>query len=216
MKAVSDHTGISQNTLSLLNQGKSGGIKFDTLEKLCKFLDCTPNDLLEIDVSEKHILGHFDKSFSKDGVRYIPFEILDNPNSPRRQSKSHYIVLSYNESQFYDCGGRVLNLTGGIPMYEDLLSPYSKDGFYSEQETSNYLSQLTDSYKETLTSELSYMSLKDAKYPPALVTVTIITQSRPVINGFTYQHYVFIGGGPYDDQPHMTIGKFSGVYNDNN
>lgn len=34
--------------LSLLKSGKARAIKFTTLEKLCKALECTPNDIFEI------------------------------------------------------------------------------------------------------------------------------------------------------------------------
>ena len=37
--------GFSSHTIYNLNHGK--GINLDTLEKLCKILDCTPNDIVE-------------------------------------------------------------------------------------------------------------------------------------------------------------------------
>lgn len=42
-------TGITYPTLMKLNKGEGQGITFDVLEKLCKNLDCTPNDLLAIE-----------------------------------------------------------------------------------------------------------------------------------------------------------------------
>lgn len=45
---ISKATGISRSTLTLLSNGTSKGIQFDTLEKICYFLDCTPNDLIKI------------------------------------------------------------------------------------------------------------------------------------------------------------------------
>jgi len=41
-------TGISRNTLSTLYHETSGGITWDTLARLCTFLDCQPGDLLEL------------------------------------------------------------------------------------------------------------------------------------------------------------------------
>ena len=46
---VSRQTGITQKQLSALEAGKTKGITFDTLAKLCVFFSCTPNDLLEIE-----------------------------------------------------------------------------------------------------------------------------------------------------------------------
>ena len=39
--------GISQANLSILKNGKAKGVRFATLEAICKALDCQPGDLLE-------------------------------------------------------------------------------------------------------------------------------------------------------------------------
>ncbi len=39
--------GITEQNLSLLKSGKVKGIRFETLAKICKALDCQPGDLLE-------------------------------------------------------------------------------------------------------------------------------------------------------------------------
>ncbi len=44
---VARKTGINKNTLSSLYNEKVSGIRFGTLEKLCKFLDCSIGDLIE-------------------------------------------------------------------------------------------------------------------------------------------------------------------------
>ncbi len=40
--------GITEANLSLLKQGKVKGIRFETLEALCRQLGCTPGDLLQV------------------------------------------------------------------------------------------------------------------------------------------------------------------------
>lgn len=44
---VHDATGISRPTLTALYYDKSKGIKFDTLDKLCRYLRIQPGDILE-------------------------------------------------------------------------------------------------------------------------------------------------------------------------
>lgn len=39
--------GITPQNLSVLKSGKAKAIRFETLEKICAALDCTPGDLLE-------------------------------------------------------------------------------------------------------------------------------------------------------------------------
>lgn len=40
--------GISMTNLSLLKTGKVKGIRFDTLEAICRVLNCKPGDILGI------------------------------------------------------------------------------------------------------------------------------------------------------------------------
>jgi len=44
---VARKTGINKNTLSSLYNERVSGIRFDTLEKLCRFLNCSVGDLIE-------------------------------------------------------------------------------------------------------------------------------------------------------------------------
>ncbi|WP_036770958.1 helix-turn-helix domain-containing protein [Photorhabdus australis] len=39
--------GITEQNLSLLKNGKIKGIRIETLEKICKYLQCQPGDILE-------------------------------------------------------------------------------------------------------------------------------------------------------------------------
>lgn len=45
-KDLAEHIGITEANLSLLKQGKVKGIRFDTLEAICRYLECEPGDLL--------------------------------------------------------------------------------------------------------------------------------------------------------------------------
>jgi len=46
-KELAEYIGITEANLSLLRQGKVKGIRFDTLEAICRYLDCQPGDLLK-------------------------------------------------------------------------------------------------------------------------------------------------------------------------
>lgn len=46
-KELADAIGISETNLSLLKQGHVKGVRFGTLEAICRALDCQPGDLLE-------------------------------------------------------------------------------------------------------------------------------------------------------------------------
>lgn len=44
---LSERIGISMTNLSLLKTGKVKGVRFKTLEAICRELDCQPGDLIE-------------------------------------------------------------------------------------------------------------------------------------------------------------------------
>jgi len=46
-KELAERIGITEQNVSLLKSGKVRGVRFETLEKICKALDCQPGDLLE-------------------------------------------------------------------------------------------------------------------------------------------------------------------------
>ena len=43
---LAEHIGITEANRSLLKQGKVKGVRFETLEKICEYLQCQPADLL--------------------------------------------------------------------------------------------------------------------------------------------------------------------------
>jgi putative transcriptional regulator len=47
LNELSDLVEISVQNLSVLKTGKAKAIRFSTLDKLCRALECTPGDLLE-------------------------------------------------------------------------------------------------------------------------------------------------------------------------
>ena len=47
LNELSDQVGISVQNLSVLKTGKARAIRFSTLDKLCRALECGPGDLLE-------------------------------------------------------------------------------------------------------------------------------------------------------------------------
>lgn len=44
---LANHVGITMANISILKNGKAKAVKFSTLEKICKALDCQPGDILE-------------------------------------------------------------------------------------------------------------------------------------------------------------------------
>ena len=47
LKDLSDKVGISNVNLSKIKTGKVNGVRFSTLDGICKALDCQPGDILE-------------------------------------------------------------------------------------------------------------------------------------------------------------------------
>ena len=46
-RELAEKVGITEQNISLLKSGKVRGVRFDTLEVICRVLACQPGDLLE-------------------------------------------------------------------------------------------------------------------------------------------------------------------------
>lgn len=44
---LAEFVGITAQNLSVLKNGRAKGVRFETLNKICEFLDCQPGDILE-------------------------------------------------------------------------------------------------------------------------------------------------------------------------
>ena len=47
LNEISEKVGLTLSNLSIIKTGKAKAIRFNTLEAICKVLDCQPADLLE-------------------------------------------------------------------------------------------------------------------------------------------------------------------------
>ncbi len=53
LNELAEHVGISNVNLSKIKTGKVQGIRFNTLDAICKALECQPGDLLEYKEGEE-------------------------------------------------------------------------------------------------------------------------------------------------------------------
>jgi len=51
---LAEKIGITQANLSILKTEKAKAVRFSTLEKICKELDCQPGDILEYEMDENN------------------------------------------------------------------------------------------------------------------------------------------------------------------
>lgn len=62
---LSKQTGISPNNIGKICNGETINVRFDTLEKICKVLNCTPNDLIETDDPQLKRLISYEQKLDK-------------------------------------------------------------------------------------------------------------------------------------------------------
>ncbi|MBN8489342.1 MAG: helix-turn-helix transcriptional regulator [Burkholderiales bacterium] len=53
-RELAELVGITEQNISLLKSGKVRGVRFDTLEAICRALDCQPGDLLSWEPDAPH------------------------------------------------------------------------------------------------------------------------------------------------------------------
>lgn len=51
-KELASKIGITEANLSILRSNKAKAIRFETLEKICYYLDCTPADIIQLESEE--------------------------------------------------------------------------------------------------------------------------------------------------------------------
>ncbi|MBT2766687.1 helix-turn-helix transcriptional regulator [Stenotrophomonas sp. ISL-67] len=54
-RELAQHIGITESNLSLLKSGRVRGIRFETLCKICEYLQCQPGDILVYEADNKSI-----------------------------------------------------------------------------------------------------------------------------------------------------------------
>ena len=52
LNELSQKVGLTTVNLSILKTGKAKGVRFDTLEAICKTLNCQPGDILEYNANQ--------------------------------------------------------------------------------------------------------------------------------------------------------------------
>ena len=48
-RELAAYVGVTEANLSLLKQGHVKGVRFETLARICAYLDCQPGDILSFD-----------------------------------------------------------------------------------------------------------------------------------------------------------------------
>ena len=218
MKHISEETGISQNTLSLLNQGKSSGIKFDTLEKLCNALDCTPNDLLTVETNKYFISPTNGAVVDKSNFLFVPFDIKPNHLSNNNDNKNYFISAGYWVDQYKNCAGKSLNITAGILNNSELNQAYNSLDYHSKEETEIFLEKMSDSMLSEFSSRIAVGLIGAAPLNelPQIVVITILknsaSQNSFMLNAYTVQHRVSLSMHRGNERLQLTIGNFSTDY----
>ncbi len=74
--------GLRPDTVSALERGKSAGIHFDTLARICEALDCEPGELFELETDSHRapVLGGPDEDEIVRQRLQEPLRIVDGPS----------------------------------------------------------------------------------------------------------------------------------------
>ncbi|MEO1649604.1 MAG: helix-turn-helix transcriptional regulator [Pseudomonadota bacterium] len=54
-KELASRIGVTEANLSLLKSGKVKGVRFETLTKICRVLDCKPGDILDYEPDDNDV-----------------------------------------------------------------------------------------------------------------------------------------------------------------
>lgn len=98
MTELHELTGITQNTLSLMANGKSNGIQFNTLDKILKATNSNINDLLE-QTGELYELfvQREEEKLKEDDLLYFTYRLIARKNQNDESNiKIHFFLKHYS------------------------------------------------------------------------------------------------------------------------
>lgn len=90
IKKLQEKTSLSRTTISNLINHYSGGIQFETLELLCKTLECTPGDLL--------VIHEIDLTFEEKDLVFMELSNFDGNTEELLESKLKCKLILDKES----------------------------------------------------------------------------------------------------------------------
>lgn len=220
MKHVSSETGISQNTLSLLNQGKSGGIRFETLESLCNYLNCTPNDLLKVQTNKYFVKALPGSIINENNFFLCPISISPNKASKFDDKKSYFITAGYWIDQYKGCAGKLLNITAGILEEADKFeNMYDSVDYHSEEETIDFLNGMSEERLKGLASRITVGLLGNSSIGglPRYAVVSIVFNDyfSELFHSFTSQQEITVGTFRGSESLQIKVGDFSSEFTGN-
>lgn len=163
---LSSELGINRASLTSIANNESKMIQLNTLEKICKYFDCTPNDLIQflpeytfsIDLNPYYEKNGY-KSFYVDLQQSeIMFDVV-NENTGMTNALFHSLTLGYFTDRNKNNNQMVLNV--GLPnmIYEETPSRYGKNGYDTLENTSRILNAMSTNDLRELAKNMGEFTL---------------------------------------------------------
>lgn len=153
---IASATKISMNTLSVLGRGESKGIQFDTLDKICSFLNCKPNDILSFENRSLEIVAGRTPKKLKNGSLFegiiVPSQLIEEAQAKGLSIYGYPIFIEVPDKR----NGDTASIFVGLP--ESSLNEFDTQDTvgtdrYTLQETQDYLNQLSPDERDGLLSD---------------------------------------------------------------
>jgi DNA-binding Xre family transcriptional regulator len=186
---ISQYTGISRSTLTLLNNGTSKGIQFETLDKICTFLNCKPNDLIKILPDEYTFQTAMLPKESKTNKNYFEYfgELLTVQDEKKLVNSNKMVTAKGKPISigFWKINPSPFEIIFGIPFYEnnETMSIYGSNKNLLKL-TSKTLSELDNKATIKLSKDIANFVIK--RNPDIFSNkkeVTVGLKSQPKTNG---------------------------------
>lgn len=185
---LSQGTGISMNTLSVLGRGESKGIQFDTLDKICSYLKIYPNDLIKITFDKFQVsvnLNEFHNDANSTAfVGTISPAIFDKNGDPIIQPEKSYplLIRIHQETNIIECSSAFNNDDYlKIVKHSTSSNDYKKSVHFFSSLHSEEISQLQNDVLNVFSNNEKLCSLINPRQQLLIIMKTIPFQnSYPV------------------------------------
>lgn len=187
---ISRATRISMNTLSVLGRGDSNGIQFDTLDKICNFLNVTPSDIIELSPDKYVVEMPMQQLVDNQAIAFVYSEAdaakmqsVDGPMLKIDDNNQHRIAITrMNSSKENAC------FFVGLPMARSA-NP-SGNSLMSKKELvimCDWLRGLNDDQKKSICNQSVYLyrrQFSDGDYPSLIFAILVFGKKSSALYPF--------------------------------
>lgn len=190
---IHDETGISRNTLSSLKNGKSQGIQFDTLDKICKSLNCSiseliklvPDDYVVTMTKKKHVEDDRVVLFGEVYTAEIEKKLFTDDVMVNMSENFMPISLEFLKNAINNPNQPII-ISGNIPVVSKYNEYIDSSDYLPLQEIVKITDNLSDEQKKQICKQLAFIFLNSPYFKVNNSSIVVTLSVTNDVSSYTF------------------------------